>query len=166
MTTSESKGRFFYYTNGFESIRIMNRIDSNRELECSSRKSVWPVKKLEWCGAGMVMCLEWGADLHIVQLMPLSLTVSCFCKIQIGFTFLGSATKRAVKRGCVCICVCAFAILTDLLRIEKTSGGVVRERMKCDINRVLIGNVSIFDRLTYIVAVSWVSFMVGFWLIT
>ena len=93
---------------------------------------------------------------------PADATVSCFCKIQIGFTFLGSATKRAVKRVCVCICVCAFAILTDLLRIEKTSGGVVRERMKCDINRVLIGNVSIFDRLTYIVAVSWVGFMVGF----
>jgi len=36
MTTSESKGRFFYKTNRFESIRITNRIDSNRELECSS----------------------------------------------------------------------------------------------------------------------------------
>jgi len=31
----------------------------------------------------------------------------------------------------------------DLLRIEKTSGGVVRERMKCQINRVLIGSVCI-----------------------
>jgi len=36
MTTSESKGRFFYKTNLFESIHITNRIDSNRELECSS----------------------------------------------------------------------------------------------------------------------------------
>ena len=36
MTTSESKGQFFYTTNRFESIRITNRIDSNRELECSS----------------------------------------------------------------------------------------------------------------------------------
>jgi len=36
MTTSESKGRYFYKTNGFESIRITNRIDSNRELECSN----------------------------------------------------------------------------------------------------------------------------------
>jgi len=36
----------------------------------------------------MVTCLERGADLHMVQLMPLSLTVSCFSKIQIGFTFL------------------------------------------------------------------------------
>ena len=36
MTTSESNGRFFDKTNRFESIRITNRIDWNRELECSS----------------------------------------------------------------------------------------------------------------------------------
>jgi len=34
------------------------------------------------------LCLEQGADLHTAQLMPLPLTVSCFSKIQIGFTFL------------------------------------------------------------------------------
>ena len=60
-------------------------------------------KKVEWCGAGVVICLERGADLHTVQLMPLPLTVSCFSKIQIGFTFLvpahpGSPGQRAVKR--------------------------------------------------------------------
>jgi len=36
----------------------------------------------------MVICLERGADLHMAQLMLLPLTVSCFNKIQIGFTFL------------------------------------------------------------------------------
>ena len=55
--------------------------------------------------------LEPGADLHMVQLMPLPLTVSCFSTIQIGFTFLvpahvGSPGQRAVKRVCVCVCVC------------------------------------------------------------
>jgi len=60
-------------------------------------------KKLEWWGAGVVICLERGADLHIAQLMPLPLTVSCFGKIQIGFTFLvladlDSPGKKAVKR--------------------------------------------------------------------
>ena len=59
----------------------------------------------------MVIWLERGADLHIAQLMPLLLTVSCFSKIQIGFTFLvlarpGSPGQRAVKRVCVCVCVC------------------------------------------------------------
>jgi len=58
----------------------------------------------------MVICLERGADLHMAQLMPLPLTVSCFSKIQIGFTFLvpvypGSPGQRAVKRVCVCVCV-------------------------------------------------------------
>ena len=67
-------------------------------------------KKLEWWGAGVVICLERGADLHVVQLMSLPLTVSCFSKIQIGFTFLvpahlGSPGKRAAKRVCVCVCV-------------------------------------------------------------
>ena len=42
----------------------------------------------EWWRSGMVVSLEWGADLHMAQLMPLSLTVSCFSKVQIGFTFL------------------------------------------------------------------------------
>jgi len=51
-----------------------------------------------------------GGDLHMAQLMPLPLTVSCFSKIQIGFTFLvparpGSPGKRAVKRVCVCVCM-------------------------------------------------------------
>jgi len=35
-----------------------------------------------YLGAGMVVCLERGADLHMAQLMPLPLTVSCFSKIQ------------------------------------------------------------------------------------
>ena len=39
----------------------------------------------------MVICLERGADLHMAQLMPLPLTVSCFSKIQIGFTFVVAA---------------------------------------------------------------------------
>ena len=45
-------------------------------------------KKTDWWGAGVVVCLERGAHLHTAQLMPLPLTVSCFSKIQIGFTFL------------------------------------------------------------------------------
>jgi len=63
-----------------------------------------PACKKQWWGAGVVICLEQGADLH----MALPLTVSCFCKIQIGFTFLvpahvGSPGKRAIKRVCVCM---------------------------------------------------------------
>ena len=56
----------------------------------------------------MVVCLEQGADLHMAQLILLPPTVSCFSKIQIGFTFLvsahlGSHEKRAVKQVCLCV---------------------------------------------------------------
>ena len=63
-------------------------------------------KKTEWWGAGVVICLERGADLYMAQLMPLPLTVSCFSKVQIGFTFLVPAhpgsTGKGPLNGCVC----------------------------------------------------------------
>ena len=64
--------------------------------------------KPEWWGAGVVICLKRGADLHTAQLMPLPFTVSSFSKIQIGFTFLvlaylGSPGQRAIKWVCVCV---------------------------------------------------------------
>ena len=49
-------------------------------------------KKTEWWAAGMVICLERGADLHMAQLMPLPLTVSCFSKIQFGFYLSGTGS--------------------------------------------------------------------------
>ena len=56
----------------------------------------------------MVICLERGADLHMAQLMPLPLTVSCFNKIQSGFTFLVPAhlqgsPKKGPLNGCVLV---------------------------------------------------------------
>ena len=69
----------------------------------------------------MVICLERGADLYMAQQIPLPLAVSCFSKIQIGFTFLvpahpGSTGKMAVKR--VCVCVCVFNGVTDVSTVE------------------------------------------------
>ena len=62
---------------------------------------------LFWLIFASLHCLGQGVDLHMAQLMPLPLTVSCFSKIQIGFTFLvpahlGSPGKRAVKWVFVC----------------------------------------------------------------
>ena len=57
-------------------------------------------KKTEWWRAGVVICLERVADLHVSQLMPLPLTVSCFfSKIQIGFTFLVLAHPGSPGHG-------------------------------------------------------------------
>jgi len=63
----------------------------------------------------MVICLERGADLHMAQLMPMPLTVSCFSKIQIGFTFLYQLNRVVLDKGplngCVCVCVCEYVLL-------------------------------------------------------
>jgi len=64
---------------------------------------IQPLKKTEWWGAGVVICLEQGANLHMAQLMPLPLTVSCFSKILIGCTCLvpahpGSPGQRLLNR--------------------------------------------------------------------
>ena len=69
----------------------------------------------------MVICLERGADVHMAQLMPLLLTVSCFSKIQIGFTFLvpahpGSPGKRAVKQ--VCVYIHSFILMTNTWHVK------------------------------------------------
>ena len=61
--------------------------------------------KTEWWGAGVVICLGRGADLHMSQPLPLPLTVSCFSKIQIGFTFLVPAHPGSPGQRAVCVCV-------------------------------------------------------------
>jgi len=93
----------------------------------------------------MVVCLEQGADLHMAQLMPLPLIVSCFSKIQIGFTFLvlaqpGSPGQRAVKWACVCVCAkCADTherTLPGFMRTAALLGAAVtlaNSRRCCDV---------------------------------
>ena len=56
----------------------------------------------------MVICLDRAADLHMAQLMPLRLTVSCFSKIQIGFTFLVPAHPGSPRQGPLIGCVCVL----------------------------------------------------------
>ena len=62
------------------------------------QEGIQPVKT-EWWGTGMVICLERDADLHMAQLMPMPLTVSCFSKIQIGFTFWYWLTWVVPEKG-------------------------------------------------------------------
>jgi len=84
-----------------------------------------PACKKQWWGAGMIICLERGADLHLSQLMPLPLFVSCFSKIQIGFTFLipadlGSPGKRAVKRMYVNINQSSQSCIFRVVQVTKS----------------------------------------------
>ena len=78
----------------------------------------------------MVICLKRGADLHMAQLMPLPLTVSCFSKIQIGFTFLvpahlGNPGQRAVKRVHVCV-ITALSAAADC-----SSASYTAQKLQC-----------------------------------
>jgi len=58
----------------------------------------------QWWGAGMVISLAWGADLHIAQQMPLLLTISCSSKSRMvlpeWFYFSGAGLPRlSWKKG-------------------------------------------------------------------
>ena len=90
----------------------------------------------------MVIYLERGVDLHTAQLMPLPLTVSCFSKVQIGFTFLvlahpGSPGQRAIKR----VCLMAFLMLPAQYLEKRLCNGRV--------------SVCLSRRLTAAVACGW-----------
>jgi len=72
----------------------------------------------------------------MAQLMPLPLTVSCFSKIQIDFTFLvpaypGSPGQRAVKWVCVCVLLgyllylCTNELVQNKVRIYSNASLVI-----------------------------------------
>ena len=63
----------------------------------------------------MVICLERAAESHMAQLMPLPLTISCFSKIRIGFTFLVPAHLVCPGKGPLNGCCCC-SILTSYIR--------------------------------------------------
>jgi len=80
-------------------------------------------KKTEWWDAGVVVCLEQGADLHMAQMMPLPLTVSCFSKIQSGFTFLVPAHLVVSEKGPLNGCVYVTPLTLNLHPWQVTSYG-------------------------------------------
>ena len=65
----------------------------------------------------MVICLERVADSHMAQLMPLPLTVSCFSKIQTGFTFLYRLTQVVPEKGPLNRCVCNVMSTNPLFKV-------------------------------------------------
>jgi len=68
-------------------------------------------KKLEWWDAGMVICLEQGADFHMAHLMPLPLTCLSLASVKsrLVLTFWYWLTRVVLDKGplngCVCVCV-------------------------------------------------------------
>ena len=66
----------------------------------------------------MVICLERGADLHMSQRMPLPLTVSCFSKIQTGFSFLVPAHPGSNNNTITILWSCPGGCLLHLSRFN------------------------------------------------
>jgi len=68
--------------------------------------------------------------LHMAQLMPLPLTVSCFSKIQIGFTFLVPADLGSPEKGplnaCVCVALYCHVLSWSWLPVTGTLWSVTR----------------------------------------
>jgi len=73
----------------------------------------------------VVICLEQGADLHTAQLMPLPLTVSCFNKIQSGFTFLVLAHLGSPGKVSLNVCECVCIRVLSSISLKKISFGYV-----------------------------------------
>ena len=95
----------------------------------------------------MAICPERSADLHMAQLMPLPLTVFCFSKIQIGFTFLvpahpGSPGQRVVKLVCVLHCYLKMIFLLQFCSLVKLIGLLVYNN----------GDVEIVCRMSHVLA--------------
>ena len=81
----------------------------------------------------MVICLERCANLHMVQLMSLPPTVSCFSKIQIGFTFLVPAHLGSLEKGALngCVCVCVFFARVEVVMPLSTDYSMMRSFIGC-----------------------------------
>ena len=76
--------------------------------------------KNEWWGTGMVICLERDADLHMAQLMPLPLTVSCFSKTRLVLPFWYRLTRVVLEKGPLNGCVCVVVVVGySILQMSK-----------------------------------------------
>jgi len=92
-------------------------------------------KKTESWDAGMVVCLKWGADLHMAQLMPLSLAISCSSKSRLvylaSFTFLVLAhpgSSRQIPGAVNCKMVVVVVVLSSSSSSSSSSKSICHRR--------------------------------------
>jgi len=63
-----------------------------------------PACKKQWWGAGVVICLEQGADLHMA--LPLTVSSSVKSRSVLPFWYLLTwvVLEKGPLNGCVCVC--------------------------------------------------------------
>ena len=69
----------------------------------------------------MVICLQQGADLHVAQLMPLPLTVSCFSKILVlrfWYRLTRVVPDKEPLNGCMYVCSLLYSSLSYLFILQ------------------------------------------------
>ena len=78
LTAHDLKSHSIFKERKVNSVYAINAFMPSVLWHCwlGGRKGIQLTKKTERWGAGMVICLEQGADLHMAQLMPLPLTVA------------------------------------------------------------------------------------------
>ena len=65
----------------------------------------------------MVICLELGADLHMAQLMPLSLaSVKSRLVLPFWYRLTWVVPEKEPLNGCVCVCVSAYYVEASAAR--------------------------------------------------
>ena len=79
-------------------------------------------KKQRW-GAGMVICLERGADLHMVQLVPLSLaSVKSRSLLPFWYRLTWVVPEKGPLNGCVCVCPSVRTCMCLCVRSHSLTG--------------------------------------------
>jgi len=103
-------GKWNIYVDGYNTDTLPSSL---WHCQLGTRKSIWPVKKIEWWSAGMVISLEQGANgLHqMVKLIHCHPIIFCFIKIQNGLTFLVPPYPLEKKLLSGCLSVLCLSIL-------------------------------------------------------
>ena len=82
----------------------------------------------------MVICLGQGADLHISQLMPMPLTISCSSKsilfLPFWYRFIWVVPDKGPLNGCIYTVVRAAVSLVDCIIFQTSSSENMRDLTK------------------------------------
>jgi len=104
-------------------------------------------KTTEWWDAGVVVCRGQGADLHMAQLMPLPLAVSCSGKSRLVLPFWCRLTQVVPNKGPLNGCMYVIQNETVLELAGRSRSMWVLGRIKsAAIGRGLDKTASLFQR--------------------